>query len=434
MRRFARFLTHLSVLIFALAVVSIAAFAQSRERVLYAFAGLPDCGNLPAAPLVADEAGNLYGTTIDGGAYQHGCVFKLSRTGSTWNETVLYSFSGPDGDSPSSALVFDKAGNLYGTTLVGGAYGGGTAFELSPLPGGGWTETVLHSFGNGVDGYSTRSNLIFDESGNLYGTTNSSGGNRRGGSVFKLSPSQNGWTEMVLYTFPASIGGPDGDGPAGGVVMDREGKLYGATEFGGASGYGAVYELARLKDGKYRERIIHSFNLYDGFEPASGLTIDRHGILYGTTAFGGDVSACIYVGCGIVFQLTKDATGSWTENVLLQMIGSDGANPLGPVVFDRHGNLFAVGQYGGAYGIGSVFKLTPTASGPWKETVLHSFHFILPNGTDGSAPYAGVIVHHGRVFGTTSSGGIHDLGSVFELRKPVSDDESEGEGDSTDAD
>jgi hypothetical protein len=136
----------------------------------------------------------------------------------------------------------------------------------------------------------------------------------------------------------------------------------------------------------------------------------------------------------VVFQLTKDATGSWTENILLQMIGSDGTNPLGPVVFDRHGNLFAVGQYGGAYGIGSVFKLTPTASGPWKETVLHSFHFILPNGTDGSAPYAGVIVRHGRVFGTTSSGGIHDLGIVFELRKPVSDDESDGEGDSDIAD
>jgi uncharacterized repeat protein (TIGR03803 family) len=433
MRRFVRFWNLLSILLFALAVTS-AAFAQSHERVLYAFAGPPDCGNLPAAPLIADAAGNLYGTTVQGGAYTHGCVFELSRTGSTLNETILYSFSGPDGDHPSSALVFDKAGNLYGTTVVGGAYGGGTAFELSPLPGGGWAETVLHSFGNGADGSGPLSNLIFDGSGNLYGTTTGSGGNRRGGSVFKLSPGQNGWTETVLYTFPASIGGPDGDWPVGGVVMDREGHLYGATSFGGASGNGALYELALLENGKYRERIIHSFSLYDGSEPKSGLTIDRHGSLYGTTVVGGDVSVCIYVGCGIVFQLTKDATGSWTENILHQMIGTDGANPLGPVVFDHYGNLFAVGQYGGTYGIGSVFKLTPTASGPWKETVLHSFHFIPPNGIDGSAPYAGVIVHHGRVFGTTSSGGVHYLGTVFELRKPVSDDESEGEGDSTDAD
>lgn len=423
-----------SILLFALAILSANAFAQSRERVLYPFAGPPDCGNLPAAPLIADRAGNLYGTTVDGGANKYGCVFELSRSGSFWNEIVLYSFSGPDGSYPSAALVFDKSGNLYGTTLGGGAYGGGAAFELSPIASGGWTETVLHNFGNGADGSSPRSNLIFDKGGNLYGTTMSSGGKRRGGSVFKLSLGQGGWTETVLYAFPASIGGPDGDAPAGGVVMDREGNLYGATQAGGASGYGAVYELARSKDGRYRERVIHSFGLYDGYQPMSGLTIDRDGTLYGTTTAGGDVSVCYYVGCGIVFQLKKDATGSWTENVLHQMTGSDGFYTLGPVVFDRLGNLFAVAQSGGAYGMGSVFKLTPTASGPWNETVLHSFDFIPPSGTDGASPYAGVIVRHGRVLGTTSSGGVHYAGTVFEIKPPVPDSESDGESDSAETD
>ncbi len=194
--------------------------------------------------MIADASGNLYGTTLIGGANDNsGCVFKLSRNGSGWSETVLHSFNSTDGWQPTGALVFDQSGNLYGTAFGGGAYGGGVAFELSPSSNGAWTETILHNFGYYNDGHGAGSNLIFDADGNLYGTTTYASGERKGGTVFKLSPGPNGWTETILYTFPASTGGPDGDGPVGGVVIDHDGNLYGVTETGGANGYGAMYEL-----------------------------------------------------------------------------------------------------------------------------------------------------------------------------------------------
>ncbi len=220
--------------------------AQSHDRTLYAFtAPAPNCFG-PAAPLVADNNGNLYGTTTGGGANSYGCVFELSPADSGWVETVLYDFSSSDGAYPASALTFDAQGNLYGTTQRGGAYDSGIAFELRPSSGGGWNEIVLHSFGGGSDGTDPPSDLTFDSAGNLYGTTTGSGGNRRGGTVFKLAPGATGWTETILYSFPASIAGPDGDSPVGGVVIDGAGNLYGNTAAGGASGNGAVYELKRL--------------------------------------------------------------------------------------------------------------------------------------------------------------------------------------------
>jgi uncharacterized repeat protein (TIGR03803 family) len=405
------------LVIFVFALASFSASALAQEKVLHTFTNPPSCSS-PSAPLIADGAGNLYGTTFSGGTSgKYGCVFELSPNGSGgWNEIVLYNFSGGlDGGYPWAGLVFDKVGNLYGTTEGGGAYAVGTAFELSPVASGGWTETVLHDFGNGSDGTGPQSNLIFDKGGNLYGTTTFSGGTRKGGSVFKLSPGQNGWTETILYEFPASIGGPDGDVPAGGVVMDRKGNLYGATQAGGAGGYGAVYRLALLKDGSYGESVIHSFSLSDGFQPQSGLTIDRNGTLYGTTISGGDIGGCL---CGIVFRLKKDATGSWTENVLHQLTGNDGSYALGPVVFDSLGNLFAVAQSGGGTNAaGTVFELMPAPSGPWNDKVLHIFD--LSNTTDGAAPYAGAIISHGQLFGTTASGGPDFNGTVFEITLPA---------------
>lgn len=385
--------------------------AQTRGKVLYAF---QECGH-PAAPLVADLRGNLYGTTTRGGADEAGCVFELSPINGRWLESVLWNFTGADGSNPSSALIFDKAGNLYGTG-GGGAYNAGVVFELVPSVDG-WTETVLHSFGNGDDGWDPQSNLIFDDAGNLYGTTENSGGQNRGGTVFKLSPGKSGLTETILYSFPASIAGPDGDGPIGGVVMDSQGRLYGVTQFGGAGGNGAVYELAP-DNGDYKETIIYSFNVNDGLQPGSGLTIGSGPALYGTTYFGGDMSVCYYVGCGIVYKLTKGAEGNWNETVLHEMTGSDGAYTVGPVVFDSSGNLYAAAEQGGILGMGSVFMLSPNVGGNWKETVLHIFDFKFPDGEDGESPYAGVIVGDGRVLGTTMSGGIHDAGILFEITAP----------------
>ncbi len=381
--------------------------------------------------MIADASGNLYGTTLIGGANDNsGCVFKLSRNGSGWSETVLHSFNSTDGWQPTGALVFDQSGNLYGTAFGGGAYGGGVAFELSPSSNGAWTETILHNFGYYNDGHGAGSNLIFDADGNLYGTTTYASGERKGGTVFKLSPGPNGWTETILYTFPASTGGPDGDGPVGGVVIDHDGNLYGVTETGGANGYGAMYELARLKDGRYQESVIHSFDLNDGGGALSGLAIDRNGTLYGATDIGGDLGLCYHMGCGVVFRVKRDAVWSWTEDVLHQMTGSDGTSLHGPVVFDSLGNLFAVASSGGIRGIngqGSVFELTPTPSGPWNETVLHFFDDTYQNGRDGCAPYARVIIRRGQLFGTTVSGGAHDAGIVFEIAPPAPVREPGGE-------
>ena len=416
MRR-SRIATFGGTLLIALVLFCLTAAAQSHERVLHVFTYSPSC-DFSTAPLTADAAGNLYGSTLVGGANKMGCIFELSPTATGWQETTLYSFKGfssGDGDGPAAALTFDSQGNLYGTTVRGGSYDSGVAFELSPTNPGGWTETVLHNFGSGSDGNGPQSDLIFDRAGNLYGTTTGSGGNRRGGTVFKLTPGLGGWTETILYAFPTS--GPDGDWPAGGVVMDGAGNLYGATHFGGAGGYGSVYRLAILKDGSYRESVIHSFNLYDGWEPKTGLTIDGKGTLYGTTDAGGDTIACY---CGVVFELTKNSNGKWTENVLHSMAATDGGSPMGPVVFDGAGNLYAAAQSGGTFAQGTIFMLTPTSIGPWSETILHQFDYQYPDGKDGESPYAGVIVRRGQVFGTTAGGGgPDDSGIVFRITPRV---------------
>ncbi len=194
------------------------ASAAAHEQVLYSFQG-PD-GSNPQARLIADAKGNLYGGTTAGlgGAFGDGCVFELSlNSDHMWTETVLYNFSGPDGQIPLSSLIWDKWQlNLYGTTVAGGAYGLGTVYELSPSAGGTWTEQVLYSFGTlgDIDGWEPQFELIFDAAGNLYSTTQLGGIYSRtddnGGTVFRLSPGSNGWTETQLYSFPVLTWGRTG--------------------------------------------------------------------------------------------------------------------------------------------------------------------------------------------------------------------------------
>jgi uncharacterized repeat protein (TIGR03803 family) len=196
----------------------------------------------PHSGLIFDTVGNLYGTTVSGGAQADGTVFELSpRTDGSCAETVLFSFDGAHGSAPYSSLIFDAAGNLYGTTQAGGTLGGGTVFELSPSAGGNWAETVLHNFSNQKNRYVAAGNLIFDSAGNLYGAIDGGGGNCDGGcgSIFKLSNSSGVWTENELFFFD----GADGFHPNASLIFDVAGNLYGTTSFGGAQQDGTVFEI-----------------------------------------------------------------------------------------------------------------------------------------------------------------------------------------------
>jgi uncharacterized repeat protein (TIGR03803 family) len=396
----------------ALTLLTTSASATNRERILYTFEGLS--GANPAAPLVADNGGNFYGTAAEGCAYNFGCVFELSHSSGGWSETVLYSFSGVDGATPGASVVLDSAGNIFGTTSLGGDFNFGTAFKLTRSASGAWTQTVLHSFGAGTDGY-VPSGLILDSAGDVYGITQfggtASSGSDNGGTVYRLTFANGEWTETILYSFPGQFLGPNGDLPIGAPAMDREGNLYGVTQAGGQSGKGTVFTLVRAADGSYTERIIHSFHISDGDLPNSTPVFDAAGNLYGTTYFGGNSNICPADGCGVIYKLAKNSNGSWTETVLRELQKSDGWQAVGPVVFDRSGNLYAAAQAGGAYSWGSIYKLTPRSPRPWSEILVHSF----TNNPDGAVPSGVSVDPGGNIFGTTSNGGASQMGIIFEI-------------------
>ncbi len=262
------------------------------EKVLWSFGSGTDGAN-PIAGLVLDAAGNLYGTTYQGGTSSSGTVFELTPgAGGTWTEHVLHNFgTGTDGVGPSARLIFDAAGNLYGTTYVGGTSSSGTAFELTPAGGGTWTERALHNFGSGTDGVAPQAGLIFDAAGNLYGTTNV-GGTYNLGTVFELMPAGGGtWTETVAHSFG---NGTDGVEPLATLILDGAGNLYGTTYLGGSYGGGTVFRL-----NAHGETLLYSFSGTDGANPAAGLVLDAAGNLYGTTYQGGTSSD------GTVFEITN---------------------------------------------------------------------------------------------------------------------------------
>jgi uncharacterized repeat protein (TIGR03803 family) len=349
---------------------------------LHKFTGGSD-GAHPAAGLTLDAAGNLYGTTSAGGdvtacpstdpGIPGGCgvVFGLKpNSHGGWTESVLHTFAyGADGANPAAGLIFDAAGNLYGTTSVGGdptacpslfpagLAGCGIAFKLKPNADGTWTESILHTFNGGAGGTNPSGGLIFDAAGNLYGTT-SVGGNVGGcgspegsGVVFKLAPNPDGtWTESVLHSF-----GGDGCFAQGGVIFDSAGNLYGTTS---GNPNGTVFKLAPNPDGTWVESTLYSFfDKADGLYPNGGLVFDAVGNLYGTTYFGGRVHLCNDDGCGVVFKLTPTSSGSWSETVLRKFLGR-AANPFAPVIFDNKGNLYGTTSSGTGNN-GVVFKITP---------------------------------------------------------------------------
>jgi len=342
--------------------------------------------------------------------------------------SVLHSFNnnGQDGYATYAGLVFDALGNLYGTSYYGGAGrcagglfpGCGVVFELSPNSKGGWDYKLIHTFIAGTDGAFPAAAMIVDSQGSLYGTT-SSGGTGSGcdvggyigcGTVFKLTPSNGGWTETVLHSFG---GGTDGEHPYGGVIQDAAGNVYGTTEFGGSdsgcdnSGCGTVFELT-LSGGVWTKTLLYTFSgSGDGGAPDGSLVLDGVGNLYGVTLLGG-------LGQGTVYELSP-SSGGWSETVLHTFcsLGKcfDGGLPFAGMTFDQAGNLYGTAEVGGAADAGVVFELTPSSNGGWQETVLHSFH-----DHPGALPFSNLVFDAaGNLYGTTQGDGTTTFGSVFEI-------------------
>ncbi len=402
------------------------------EKVLHAFHGTDGCG--PNSVMVGPD-GVLYGTTVAAGTstcsaedIDSGAVFQLRRgSDGKWSEIVLHLFTGNDGWAPVGPLVADKAGNLYGTTAYGGLcsqLGCGVVFEVLRGNGDNWTFRVLHYF-NVTDGANPYAGLIFDSKGNLYGTTSGGGNNACEGGcgvVFELSPDDKSWTETVLYTFQ----GKDGYEPLGPVTFDSSGNLYGTTEWGGVYGSGTVFKLSQRR-GQWSEEILHSFNFdtSDGDEPGYGVTLDSKGNIYGTTEFGGMEGQ---QGWGTAFKLTPAGGGKWKETILhdFNRAKFGGGYVSSGLVLDKSGDLYGTAAWGGKYdcalggglGCGVVFKLIHQ-DGKWTENVLHSFG----NGNDGIFPGGGLALNSsGDLFGVTEQGGYtgdpcgqEGCGVVFEI-------------------
>jgi len=391
-------------------------------RVLHMFTGGPD-GAQPQAGLIMDRHGNLYGTARYGGYYGGNCnglgcgtVFELARSGSGWVLKSLHSFTETnDGADPVGALVFGPDGAFYGTTLYGGTngcdgYGCGTVFKVTPpaticrsisCP---WNETVLASFPGGAGGLFPYGGVVFDASGNIYGTTFQGGQqllcNGHGcGVVYELSRTNGTWIESVLYDFT----GANGAAPQAGLTFDASGNLYGTTVQGGAYDQGTVFTLTRSGSG-WSGSTIHDFTGGpDGGGPLGNVIFDQAGNLFDTTVGGGGYYS------GVAFELSPSA-GGWNETVLANF-GGNSSYPNAPLLMGPDGSLYGVG-YGEA--TSSVFKLTP-GSGGWTYTVLHDFGGrVYPNG-------GLVLDSDGNLFGTTSIGGddqcepYEGCGVIFEI-------------------
>jgi uncharacterized repeat protein (TIGR03803 family) len=385
--------TYLALLLMFALFCTPAAWCAPRYKVLHSFTGGDDGGTIWSG-LLLDAKGNLYGTTFYGGVNHGGTVFELSPGGGgIWTETTLWSFDGADGTASTAGVVFDASGNLYGTTETGGGpYSYGVVYELSSQQDGTWKETVLHTFHTGDYGGSPYAGVTIDSAGNLYGTGP--------GGVYELSPGSGGWTYDVLHEFCV---GNDGCEAFAGVIRDAAGNLYGTTQLGGSDkkdcggGCGTVYRLHPKPDGGWQETILHNFTAgSDGDSPGTGaLIMDKLGNLYGTTE------------TGAIYKLASRPHGPWKETTLYDAPGE----PVGGVVMDKSGALYGTTSAGGSTGCGVVYKLGPAVKGKWRYTVLHNLL-----GSDGCEPSANLILDSkGNLYGTAAIGGAYGYGVAFEL-------------------
>jgi uncharacterized repeat protein (TIGR03803 family) len=392
--------------------------SASTEIVLHNFLWQPD-GSEPIAAMVFDKSGNLFGTTFEGGSGDAGTIFEISPNGASgWTYRIIYSFDCHPGCYPQGPLTIDQQGNLYGATQIGGANNDGTIFQLSRQSDGNWSVRTLFVFGDVSNGGGFWPNGVVYHQGALFGLT-FSGGEFECGTAFALTPNgTDDWSETVLHSFSCNNG--DGWGPVGGVALDEKGNVYGVTEGGGTGFDGTVFELSRDIGGHWEESILHNFSGPDGSSPWYGAApiLDEAGNLYDTTGYGGSG------GYGTVFKLSRSGN-TWTQTILHNFSGDlDGALLYAGVTMDSRGQLYGTTLEGGGQGVctelpppqnlycGTLFRLTPSHSGEWTETVLHRFGGL----NDGAEPAAAVVLDPSdNIYGVASSGGTLPLrsGVVF---------------------
>ena len=400
----------------------------AQENVLHAFGSNGD-GETPLAAVISDKSGNLYGATSEGGAYGIGTVYELVRptSGQAWTEKVLYSFgtNSGDGGNPAAGLVLDSAGNLYGSTFANNGAHLPTVFELSPpgIAGGSWTESVIYTFsgsGKGNSGVGT-GGLVFGKGGRLYGVTVYGGADN--GGVFELQPPTvpgGAWKEAPIFDFDVTDGQEPEYGGAS-LTFDTAGNLYGTTVFGGTTDNGVAFELSPpVAGGAWIETILYNFGATptDGIIPVCKLIFDSAGNLYGTTSYGGANNQ------GTVFELSPPSVpgNPWVESILHNFTGADGSDIRAGVIFDKAGNLYGTALLGGSghAGDGTVYELSPpaVAGEPWTETTLHNF----TGGADGGWAFAGLLMApSGILYGTASLGGVsgcqeNGCGVIYEVK------------------
>lgn len=400
----------LAPVLFAFFLTCASAQAQT-YKVLHTFTGAPKDGQFPAGTLVRDIAGNLYGTTELGGSgtcgqFTCGTVFMLNKSG---NEVGVFSFNEPDGAFPETGLFRDSAGNLYGTTQQGGVHscdnnplGCGTVFQLDRTG----NKLRYYSFTGGSNGEFPGSTPVV-LSGSLYGTT-FEGGNNNYGTVYKINTLGK---ETVLHKFNHEDCSPYA------LTADSEGNLYGVTDISVCNGSGTLFEL----DTAGNFTTLYEFGGAVGANPES-LIFDSQGNLYGTASDGGSN------GGGTVFGLSPGNNGMWSGRALYSFCSlplcADGNSPRGQLVRDdKTGNIYGVTYWGGAHtncgsglGCGTIFKLDPSGN----ETVLYNF----TGGSDGANPFGGLIMDtSGNLYGAAETGGDISCpgsegvgcGTVFEL-------------------
>ena len=407
-RRFSHSMSKVLTISAAVAILACAAWAAGVPQIIYSFAGGND-GEYIDSDLVIDGAGSLYGTSVQGGDFGSGTVFRLTPSANGWTHTVLYSFTGgTDGGEPYKGVTLDSQGNLYGTAVTGGGGscegGCGVAYKLTNS-GGVWTQTVMHTFTGSDDGSGPGSGLTLGSRGALYGMTPTGGMNGLG-VVFKLIPLQNGaWNLKVIHAF---TGGTDGAGGSAGRLLRYKGSLYGVTTVGGVNGKGVVFKLTHLP-GIWQFTTLYAFKGQpDAGFPYGALAPDSQGHLFGTTYYDGANNL------GSVYQLARQPEGTWQERVLYSFKGGrDGIGSISNVVFDKTGALYGTTSAGGAScDCGVIFKLAPGGNGTWTESVTYRFK----GAPDGAYAYNGMVGDSaGNFYGTTVHGGTGDDGVIYKF-------------------